>query len=71
MRLIIQLNLIQEERTYLSGVFQILTGWPATIILLIISYLYGVWRLQKLGGPSILEFKNGTEPPWEGQKRGF
>ena len=71
LRLILQLNLIQDERTGLSGVFQILTGWPATIILLIISYLYGIWRLHKLGGPSVEEFKAGVEPPWEGQKRGF
>ena len=44
---------------------------PATMILLIVSYLYGTWRLRNLGGPSVEEFKSGTEPPWEGQQRGF
>lgn len=71
LRLILQLNLIRDDRIGLSGVFQILTGWPATIILLIISYLYGIWRLQKLRGPSVEEFKVNADPPWEGQKRGF
>ena len=54
-----------------NGYVQLLTGWPATILLLIASYLYGTWRLRKLGGPSVEEFKAGTEPPWEGQQRGF
>jgi len=39
--------------------------------LLVVSYLYGIWRLGNLEGPSVEEFKLGQEPPWEGQKRGF
>jgi hypothetical protein len=27
-------------------------GWPATIVLLVVSYLYGTWRLRNLSGPS-------------------
>ncbi len=46
-------------------------GWPATVILLVISYIYGTWRLQNLGGPSVEEFKQGEDPPWESQRRGF
>ncbi len=49
----------------------ILTGWPATIVLLAASYLYGQWRLQKLSGPSVEEFEADAPPPWEGQQRGF
>ncbi|MGD8632910.1 MAG: DUF3159 domain-containing protein [Anaerolineales bacterium] len=49
----------------------LILGWPATIILLMLSYLYGTWRLRKLGGPSVEEFKTGQEPPWESQRRGF
>jgi len=49
----------------------VLTGWPATIALLVASYLYGLWRLGNLQGPSVAEFEAGAEPPWEGQKRGF
>jgi len=48
-----------------------LLGWPVTIVVLVASYVYGIWRLQKLGGPGVEEFEQGEEPPWEGQKRGF
>jgi hypothetical protein len=71
LRLLLQFNLFQEEAASLLGVVQFLTGWPATIILLIISYLYGTWRLGTLGGPSVDEYKAGAEPPWQGQRRGF
>ena len=71
LRLLLHLNLFQQEAASLLGIGQLLTGWPATIVLLIISYLYGTRRLRKLGGPSVEEFKSGAEPPWEGQPRGF
>lgn len=48
-----------------------LLGWPATIVLLTASYLYGQWRLKQLEGPSVEEFKADEPPPWEGQQRGF
>jgi hypothetical protein len=48
-----------------------LTGWPATILLLILSYLYGTWRLAHLRGPSVEEFRDGAPAPWSGQRRGF
>ncbi|MBN1314854.1 MAG: DUF3159 domain-containing protein [Anaerolineales bacterium] len=70
-RLLPQLLLIGKDQLELLGIIQIVTGWPATIILLAMSYLYGTWRLRKLEGPSVEEFKSGTEPPWEGQRRGF
>jgi len=71
LRLLLQFNLFQEEAASLLGVVQFLTGWPATIVLLIASYLYGSWRLRKLGGPSVEEFRTGADPPWKGQQRGF
>jgi len=71
LRLLLQFNLFQEQAANLLGVVQFLTGWPATIVLLIASYLYGTWRLRKLGGPSVEEFKADAEPPWQGQQRGF
>jgi hypothetical protein len=70
-RLLIQLNLFQGEDASLLAVVNVLTGWPATIVLLVASYLYGTWRLRSLNGPSVEEFKAGLEPPWEGQRRGF
>lgn len=53
------------------AVIRLITGWPATIALLVASYLYGTWRLQRLRGPSVAEFKQGAAPPWRGQRRGF
>ncbi len=48
-----------------------LLGWPFTILVLVLSYVYGIWRLRRLGGPGVEEFKQGEKPPWEGQKKGF
>ncbi|MGD2159411.1 MAG: DUF3159 domain-containing protein, partial [Anaerolineales bacterium] len=71
LRTTLQFELFQRQAAETLGLVQLLTGWPALILLLIASYLYGLWRLQNLAGPSVEEFKAGTEPPWEGQKRGF
>ncbi len=46
-------------------------GWPVTILVLVISYVYGIWRLRKLGGPGVDEYQEDTKPPWKGQTRGF
>jgi len=70
-RTLLQYRLFQQVEAAALGVVQLLTGWPALILLLVASYLYGQWRLQNLKGPSVEEFKAGTEPPWQGQKRGF
>jgi hypothetical protein len=48
-----------------------ITGWLGTVTLLVLSYLYGTWRLQRLRGPSVQEFSQGAQPPWAGQRRGF
>ena len=70
-RLVLEFWLFQSEAVSALGAIRILLGWPYTIILLILSYLYGLWRLDKLQGPSVDEFKADAEPPWEGQQRGF
>jgi hypothetical protein len=70
-RLFLQVMLFQDAAAELLGLLQVVTGWPATIALLVISYLYGTVRLQRLRGPSVEEFKAGAEPPWTGQRRGF
>jgi hypothetical protein len=49
----------------------LLTGWPATVVLLILTYLYGTWRLARLAGPSVDEWRGQVPPPWTGQRRGF
>jgi hypothetical protein len=71
LRLELQWSLFQEQAAELLAVIQVVTGWPATIALLVISYLYGTWRLRHLKGPSVEEFRAGVEPPWTGQRRGF
>ncbi len=39
------------------GLVRLFLGWPFTVVLLIFTYLYGLWRLRNLGGPSVEEFK--------------
>jgi hypothetical protein len=70
-RTFLQFRLYQLGETVTLGTVQLILGWPALILLLAGSYLYGLWRLQNLKGPSVDEFRAGTQPPWEGQKRGF
>lgn len=70
-RLTFEFWLYQQDALGALGTARILLGWPFIIALLIVTYLYGLWRLGKLGGPSVDEFKAGKSPPWEGQKRGF
>jgi hypothetical protein len=71
LRLMIQLGFFQQGATDELVWINLITGWPATLLLLITSYLYGSWRLAQLSGPSVQEFKQGASPPWQGQRRGF
>ena len=71
LRLWLQVILFQAEDPEAFAALTILGGWPTTIVLLVLSYLYGTWRLSHLGGPSVEELKSGTPPPWQGQQRGF
>ncbi len=68
LRLFWQVSLFQGQDVSQLALVNALTGWPATIILLIFSYLYGTWRLPKLGGPSVEEFRNQVPPPWTSQQ---
>jgi len=71
LRLWWQVALFQGQNTSQLALVNALTGWPATVVLLIISYLYGTWRLGQLQGPSVEEFRAGVPAPWQGQRRGF
>ena len=53
--------------TLMSTVF----GFPLTIGVLVVTYVYGIARLRAFGGPGIDEFDNGIAPPYRGQTRGF
>ena len=70
-RLLLQFLLFENKDVNSLAVTNFVTGWPATILLLVLSYLYGTWRLAQLRGPSVDEFKNNTPAPWQGQRRGF
>ena len=70
-RLLWQVSLFQERAADRLAFVNALLGWPALIILLVLSYLYGTWRLKNLDGPSVEEFKQQVPPPWQGQQRGF
>ncbi len=71
MRLGIQILLLQRGDAAILGWANVLLGWPVTIAVLVLSYIYGIWRLRQLGGPGVHEFREEKEPPWEGQTRGF
>jgi len=71
LKLFWQVSLFQANAVDELTLVNTLTGWPATIALLIVSYLYGTWRLARLSGPSVEEFRNGAPAPWSGQRRGF
>ncbi|MBI5354714.1 MAG: DUF3159 domain-containing protein [Chloroflexi bacterium] len=71
LRLYLQFSFFQQANTSMLAVTNFITGWPATILLLVLSYLYGTWRLANLHGPSVEEFKTHVPAPWQSQKRGF
>ena len=71
MRLIIQCVLFLGGEVTKLAWTNVLLGWPVTLFVLVISYIYGIWRLNQLHGPGVDEFKAGEKPPWKGQSRGF
>ena len=71
LRLWLQISLYQAEDPQAFATLTVLGGWPTTVVLLVLSYLYGTWRLSRLGGPSVEELESGAPPPWQGQQRGF
>lgn len=70
-RLLIQYQLLKKGDAANLAWTNILLGWPVTLLVLVISYIYGIWRLNRLGGPGVEEYKEGKKPPWRGQTRGF
>ena len=70
-RLSLQFMLFQRGSAATLAWANTLLGWPVTLFVLVISYVYGIWRLRRLGGPGVDEFIEGVEPPWKGQTKGF
>ncbi len=71
LRSTIQAVLYAQGRTELLAAVRVISGLPIGVPLLIASYVYGTWRLETLGGPSVAEYLAGADPPYEGQTRGF
>lgn len=71
MRLAIQIFIFQSGDALTLAWTNTLLGWPVIVLVLIVTYIYGIWRLKRLGGPGVEEFRAGKEPPWQGQTRGF
>lgn len=71
------LRTVVQWRLYLSGdsvalgVIRVLLGWPALLVLLIVTYVLGRRWLGALAGPSVDEYEAGASAPWEGQATGF
>jgi len=70
-KLAVQYYLYRMNDLSALAIINVAGGWPAMLILLVTSYLYGLKRLADLQGPSVEEFKSKTPPPWQGQRRGF
>jgi hypothetical protein len=71
MRTIIQVTLFLQNSVDSLVWANTLMGLPFTIAILVISYIYGIWRLRELHGPGIEEFMEGKQAPFRGQTRGF
>ncbi|QRN83452.1 DUF3159 domain-containing protein [Chloroflexota bacterium] len=67
----LQLTLYLKDQLSALTWIETLLGWPVTLLVLVLSYIYGVWRLRRLGGPGVEEYIAGSTPPWKGQTRGF
>lgn len=70
-RLLIQILLLRIGDVSRIAWVNILLGWPLTLFVLILTYIYGIRRLHLLQGPAVEEFKAGKNAPWIGQSRGF
>lgn len=71
MRILVQWNLYRGGDLNRLFFINFLMGTPATIVILVLSYVYGIYRLKKLAGPSVDEYLENAPGPWKGQKKGF
>ena len=70
-RLSVEVYLYLESTVEELVVANIIMGIPLLITVLTISYIYGIARLRRMGGPGIDEFMDGVNPPYRGQVKGF
>ncbi len=55
----VQWVLVQRQEVGWLTVARIATGWPTFAALLVATYAYVTWRLARLHGPSVEEFRAG------------
>ncbi len=70
-RFLILLGLYVVDDAVALAWANIVLGFPVILIVLVLTYIYGILRLINLGGPSVDEYKAGTRPPWTSQRKGF
>jgi hypothetical protein len=70
-RAIVEFRLYLDDNISALFLLNTLVGFPLLIVVLTISYIYGIWRLRNLKGPGVDEFISKKEPPYRGQTKGF
>jgi len=70
-RAIVELRLYLSDNINALVFLNTIAGFPLLIGVLTVSYIYGIWRLRVLKGPSVDEFLLLKEPPYKGQTKGF
>lgn len=70
-RTIIQVTLFMSENVDALVWANTIMGLPVTVGVLVLSYVYGIWRLRTLKGPGIDEYLENKTAPFRGQTRGF
>lgn len=71
LRLSFEIHLYSNNSVDEIALANIFLGYPLLILILTISYIYGISRLKRLKGPGVDEFKDNILPPWRGQRKGF
>lgn len=71
LRIYVLINLYFDTEVETLFLVNTIMGMPATLVVLSITYIYGIWRLKRLGGPGVDEFDQGIDGPWRGQLKGF
>ena len=70
-RTIIQVTLFLSDNVDALVWANTIMGLPVTVAVLVLSYVYGIWRLRNLKGPGIDEYLENKTAPFRGQTRGF
>lgn len=70
-RTLLQWRLYLDQETTALGLARVIMGWPALLILLVLTYGLGRRWLVALLGPSVEEYEASVPPPWKGQLTAF